>query len=128
MNYTNNKGCNSVLDHVGATEFDNNCKVLAMDGSLVVYGLMGGSKIENFDYKKLLSKRANMSCTSLRSRSDDYKAKLVSEFTKNILPGFANESFKIIFDSKFDFSDEGIRAAHERMESNLNIGKILIEL
>ncbi len=66
-----------------------------------------------------------MSFTTLRSRSDDYKSELISKFSSEILPGFKTREFKPIIDSIYNV--EQIKEAHQRMESNQNIGKIVIK-
>ena len=55
-----------------------------------------------------------------------YKGELVQEFTEKIVPLFANGKLKTIVDSVFAMDE--IHLAHKRMESNENIGKIIIQV
>lgn len=48
------------------------------------------------------------------------------DFEKRILPHFETGLIETIFDSEYDL--EKIGEAHARMESNANIGKILIKI
>ncbi len=85
---------------------------------------MGGSIVKDFNLGKFLGKRINLNFTTLRSRSDDYKTELINNFSKEILPGFGKE-FAPIIDSIYNITE--IKEAHERMEANKNIGKIIIK-
>ena len=55
-----------------------------------------------------------------------YKRELVREFSERIVPQFANGRLKTITDSVFTIDE--IQLAHKRMESNENIGKIIIQI
>ena len=50
----------------------------------------------------------------------------MQEFTERIIPQFANGKLRTIVDSTFTMDQ--IQLAHERMESNENIGKIIIQI
>ncbi|KAJ8315515.1 hypothetical protein KUTeg_007665 [Tegillarca granosa] len=64
--------------------------------------------------------------TTLRARSIEYKRELVNSFTENILPLFTSGKVKPIVDKTFPL--EKISDAHKYMESNQNIGKILLHV
>lgn len=55
-----------------------------------------------------------------------YKAELVQAFTETIVPLFATGKLKTIVDSVFTMDQ--IQLAHMKMESNQNIGKIVIKI
>lgn len=55
-----------------------------------------------------------------------YKKELVKEFSDRIVPQFANRTLKTIVDSVFTMDE--IQLAHKRMESNENIGKIVLQI
>ena len=55
-----------------------------------------------------------------------YKAKLVRSFTENSVPLFAAGKLKTIVDSVLPMDQ--IQLAHEKMESNKNIGKIVVQI
>lgn len=55
-----------------------------------------------------------------------YKAKLVRAFTENSVPLFAAGKLKTIVDSVLPMDQ--IQLAHEKMESNKNIGKIVVKI
>jgi tumor protein p53-inducible protein 3 len=115
-----------ILDPVGASFWKQNADALAMDGRWVLYGSMGGLHTEGTLLASILRKRAALLGTTLRNRSDEYKADLVSCFIRDALPKLSKGSFAPIIDSEFELSE--VQAAHERMESNANTGKILIKV
>eukprot|EP01060_Flectonema_neradi_P013572 TRINITY_DN20333_c0_g1_i1.p1 TRINITY_DN20333_c0_g1~~TRINITY_DN20333_c0_g1_i1.p1 ORF type:complete len:343 (+),score=80.98 TRINITY_DN20333_c0_g1_i1:47-1030(+) len=120
-------GTNLILDPVGGSYAAKNCDALAVDGRWVLYALMGGAKIGDFPIlPKLLSKRAALIPSTLRTRSLSYRKKLVSEFATRYLDNFSSD-FKLVFDQK-SFDLEDIQLAHDYMETNANIGKILIKI
>ena len=55
-----------------------------------------------------------------------YKADLIEQFSKTALPHFSNGRLKPIIHSVYSL--EEIQAAHEAVEKNLNIGKIIIQV
>ena len=118
-------GADLILDPVGGSYVAQNCSAIAVDGRWVLYGLMGGIKIGDYPVlPKLLSKRAALLPSTLRSRSLEYRTRLVSEFSKN-LENFEND-FRVVFDKSFDL--DSIQEAHDYMETNANIGKLLVRV
>lgn len=59
---------NLILDPVGASFWEKNARSLALDGRWVLYGLLGGAKVDGNLFGQLLSKRAQLIATTLRSR------------------------------------------------------------
>ena len=86
---------------------------------------MGGNLVKEFNLSKFLGKRIQLNFTTLRSRSDEYKTDLISKFASEVLPGFLNGEFKPIIDKIYTVDQ--IIEAHERMEQNKNIGKIIVK-
>ncbi len=62
-------GINLILDPVGGSFWEQNVKSLATDGRWVLYGLLGGPKVEGNILRYLLSKRGQLLSTTLRARS-----------------------------------------------------------
>ena len=118
-------GVDVVFDCVGGPYFERNLAAINVDGQLIFYGLLAGFETTNPMFlRTLLLKRISIRPTTLRSRSDDYKAKLISSFTESVLPMIANGQYMITLDEQFDLVDAQL--AHDRMEANLNVGKILL--
>ncbi len=123
---TGDRGVDIILDFIGAAYWTQNLSCLATDGRLVILALMSGAKIDEINLLTILRKRLHIIGTTLRSRDIAYKARLTSEFVKNILPGFEEGKYEPIIDSVFSWRQ--VKKAHRRMEQNLNIGKIIMQV
>ncbi|PAA81001.1 hypothetical protein BOX15_Mlig014304g2, partial [Macrostomum lignano] len=128
LSATSSAGVNVLLDCVGAAHLGANARVLATDARWVLYGLMGGADLPPEQASSflgaLLSKRASLIATLLRNRPDEYKARLVSEFAERAMPLFESGRLRPVIDSEFPFAQ--VAAAHTKMQSNANLGKILL--
>jgi tumor protein p53-inducible protein 3 len=127
LNLTHFHGCSVIFDCVGATEFDSNVSAASNDCRWVCYGFLGGSRIGDFNLNKLMEKRINLHFTTLRNRSDEYKAELMKDFSQEIMPKFASGEFTAVIDSIYT-SVDNIKEAHHKMENDMNIGKIVVQL
>ncbi len=125
-------GAALILDPVGASFAAANAEALALDGAWVLYGSMGGLKLSSEPAAAdallgaLLRKRARLLGTTLRNRSDAYKAELVARFAAAALPGFSSGAFKPVIFAELPLEDTG--RAHELMEGNDTIGKIILRV
>ncbi|MBF0287616.1 MAG: NAD(P)H-quinone oxidoreductase [SAR324 cluster bacterium] len=123
---TAGKGVDVLIDFIGAAYMKQNLNCLALDGHMVMLALMGGHKVENFPIGKLLQKRLTLTGTTLRNRSLAYKRKLSQEFTSVCLPKFETGDFKPVIDQIMPWGE--VKAAHQHMESNQHIGKIVLRV
>lgn len=128
MQFTEGKGADIILDCVGGSFWEKNICSLAIDGRWVLYGMLGGKTADGDLLGKLLRKRGQLLCSLLRSRSLQYKAELVRSFTEQVLPHFqsADPPLQPVIDSTFNMED--VEMAHQRMEANQNIGKIILKI
>ncbi|GAB1605512.1 quinone oxidoreductase PIG3-like isoform X1 [Argonauta hians] len=126
MKFTEGRGVNLILDCVGGVYWEMNVNCLAMDGRWVLYGLLGGRSVNGNLFLELLKKRISLLATTLRTRTDQYKGKLVEAFSRHALPHFNNGNLKPVLDSVFPLDQ--IHAAHQKMEANRNMGKIVIRV
>lgn len=113
-----------IIDFVGSPYWDKNIRILAMDGRVVYLAMMGGATIEKMSLVPVLRKRLTVRGSTLRNRSDEYKTKLTADFHKQTMHLFATGRLKPVIDSVFEWED--VEEAHERMENNLNAGKIIL--
>ena len=123
--WTSSTGVDVVLDVVGGNYLEKNIACTSVQGRIVQVGAMAGVKTE-INLGALLQKRLTLIGTVLRSRSIEEKISLAESFDSQITPKFEDGSFKPVIDSRYAFQE--IAEAHTYMESNRNIGKILIEL
>ena len=123
---TNGEGVDLVLDFIAAPYFERNISVLRTDGRMVMLALLGGTHVENFNLGSLLKKRLQVISSTLRSRSLDYQTNLTQAFVEFALPRLADGSLRPVVDQVFDWKD--VTQAHQRMEANQNIGKLVLEV
>ncbi len=127
LNQAGDDGVNAVLDCVGGSYWKQNANVLSVDGRWTLYGLMGGAQVEGPLLGLMLRKRLRMQATTLRSRSLEYKKELTKEFSSHALDLFASQRYQVIVD-KESFDLETAQESHDYMETNANIGKILLKV
>ena len=118
-------GVDVVLDVVGGEETDRNLKAVRMDSTIVQVGLMGGANA-SVNVGLILSKRITWIGTTLRARPIERKLALSQRFIDEMLPLFDTGALRPVIDSRYDFDD--IADAHQHMEANANVGKILVDL
>ena len=124
--FTRSQGVDVILDPVGAAYFEQNLQCLAMDGKLILIGLMGGYTVPTLDLRKLMLKRWQLMGSTLRALSLARKTEIVEAFTRQFLPMLNDGRLQPTIDSVYEVS--AINDAHARMEQNLNIGKIVVRL
>lgn len=112
-----------ILDPVGANYADLNLKVAAVDARWVLIGLMGGTKA-NIDLGKVLGKRVQMLGSTLRSRSDQFKADLLSDLGQHVWPLFEEGRLKPQVARTFPVRDA--EAAFAELASNQVSGKVVL--
>jgi NADPH:quinone reductase len=121
--WTAGTGVDVVLDLVGGDYFPANLDGLASRGRIVCVGTMGGAKSE-INMGLLLRKRAVIIGTMLRGRSIEEKAEATRLFASAVLPLVSRGLIRPMIDRVYPVNE--IREAHERMESNAGIGKIVL--
>ncbi|WP_420451637.1 NAD(P)H-quinone oxidoreductase [Ilumatobacter sp.] len=118
-------GVDVVLDVVGGEEAERNLRAVAVDGTIVQVGLMGGASAP-ITIGLLLAKRITWIGTTLRARPLERKLVLCRRFLAEVVPLFESGALRPVIDSRYALDD--IADAHRHMESNASIGKILIDL
>lgn len=126
LDYTDQAGVDVILDFIGASYWENNLKSIKTDGRWVLIGTLGGATVKEVDLAALLAKRITLKATLLTPRSDEYKAELTQEFLKIALPYFKHDTIRPIVDTTFQL--EEVVQAHQYMEANKNIGKIILKV
>lgn len=123
------RGVDVVFDPVGASYIAQNLEVLEMDGRLVLYGLMGGKGVDDPNFLgKILAKRLSVMGSTLRGRATSYKQDLAEAVEAEVVPRVMSGEFKVLIDSVFPMTTEGVREAHQLMAANQNIGKIVLNV
>ena len=120
------KGFDVILDVVAGDYLAQNINVAALDCRIVMLAMLGGRFTENVDCAKMLLKRVNLHASTLRNRDDDYKRQLVENFKSEFYQALVSGGIKPIIDSIYPWQQAG--EAHQRMEANQNIGKLILTL
>jgi NADPH2:quinone reductase len=123
--FTDGRGVDVVLDVVGGDYVDRNVDALAIGGRIVQVGVMSREP-GLVNVGKLLPKRASIIGTVLRPRPLEQKIVVTQQFGAEVLPLFEQGALVPVIDRHYAF--EEIAAAHERMQSNANIGKIVVDV
>ncbi len=123
---TEGRGVDLIIDFIGGPYFKPNLDALALDGRLVILSMLGGSKAESVPINTLLRKRLQVTASTLRSRSAEYKKALTSDFRERFWPLFEDRTLYPVVDSIYDWSEAA--EAHRYMESNANQGKIVLTI
>lgn len=113
-----------ILDFVGSPYWHQNIDVLAMDGRLILLGLLGGAGIETMSLVPILRKRLTVRGSTLRNRTVEYKQLLVEEFYETVYDHMVSGEIAPVIDSVYDWND--VEEAHQKMEENRNAGKIIL--
>ncbi|QZD91618.1 NAD(P)H-quinone oxidoreductase [Qipengyuania xiapuensis] len=123
--FTGGKGVDVILDMVSGDYVQRNLDCLAEDGRHVTIAVLGGLKAE-INMAKLMSKRQVLTGSTLRPRSDGFKALLADEIYNHAWPLFEDRTIAPVMDKTFPLAEAG--AAHARMEGGDHIGKIVLEV
>jgi putative PIG3 family NAD(P)H quinone oxidoreductase len=122
---TGGDGVDVILDVMGAAYLERNLRALATDGRLVVIGLQGGVRAE-VDLNLMMRTRATVISTTLRARPAAQKAEIVAAGAREVMPGFADGSLRVVVDRVFDLADAA--QAHRLMEAGGAFGKIVLRV
>jgi len=123
------KGVNVVLDPVASGYAKQNLEVMSVDGRWVLYSLLSGPSLPEDVAKSFLGalakKRISLLATTLRTRPKAFKQHLVSRFSREVLPKLASGAMVHVIDREFGGLSQA-QAAHDYMETNANVGKIVL--
>lgn len=123
--FTDGKGADVILDMVSGDYVQRNLDCLAVDGRHVTIAVLGGLKAE-INMAKLMGKRQTLTGSTLRPRSNEFKALLADEIHTHAWPLFEDKTVAPVMDKVFPLSE--VAAAHARMENGDHIGKIVLEV
>ncbi|CAM5201221.1 NAD(P)H-quinone oxidoreductase [Oligella ureolytica] len=120
---TNKRGVDVILDMVAGDYVAKNLRCLAEDGRLTMIATLGG-RMGELDAARIVFKRLTVIGSSLRPRSDEYKAKIARALEEKVWPFIESGAIKPVVHAVFDYTE--IQKAHEMMDAGEQIGKIII--
>lgn len=116
-------GADVILDMVGGDYVEKNLACLNVLGRVVMIAFLKGSRVE-LDLMGMMLKRQTLTGSTLRSRSEDEKARIAQAVHKTVWPWISAGQVQPVIDSRFDLDD--VQQAHIRMDSGGHAGKILL--
>jgi len=122
---TGGRGVDVVLDSIGGRYFAENLECLAVDGRLVIIGLMGGAKAD-LNLAMLLLRRLRVIGSTLRARSVADKAEIVSRFLERFGSALAAGRIKPVIDRILPL--ERAAEAHRVVQSSVHFGKVVLRV
>jgi len=122
---TDGQGVNLVLDMVAGSYTQRNLTCLADDGRLVTIAVLGGARAE-IDMARLMVHRHTVTGSTLRARSDTFKALLADEIAHHAWPLVEDGSLRPAMDRIVPLAQAA--EAHRRMEAGDHIGKIVLQV
>jgi NADPH2:quinone reductase len=123
---TDGRGVDVVLDMVGAPYMAGNLRCLAMDGRLVLIAFMQGSKVENFDFLAVMTRRLTITGSTMRPRTTAQKGALARALHEKVWPVLDLGRCGPVIHRVFPLAEAA--QAHALMESSAHIGKIMLEV
>lgn len=118
-------GVDVVLDMIGAPAWADNCAMLRRGGRLLLLGFLGGSA-GSLDLGPILTRNLLVTGTTLRRTAADVRAQLAQDVSAWLAPCIAQGQVVAVVDGVYGIHDVGV--AHQHMESNANIGKIVLRM
>ncbi|WP_226638080.1 NAD(P)H-quinone oxidoreductase [Novosphingobium profundi] len=122
---TQGRGVDVVLDMVAGDYVPRNLKCLAMDGRHVTIAIQGGAKAQ-INMGIVMMRRYTLTGSTLRARSDTFKALLTQELRAQVWPLVASGELRPVMDRRFALAEAA--AAHRHMEEGGHVGKIVLEV
>lgn len=122
---TAGRGVDVLLDSIGGKYLAANLDCLAVDGRLVIIGLIGGAKAE-IDLSALLLRRLRVIGSTLRARSVADKAAIVSSFLRRFGDALDKGRVKPVIDRVLPL--EQAAEAHRILKSSRHFGKVVLRV
>jgi putative PIG3 family NAD(P)H quinone oxidoreductase len=123
--FTGGRGADVILDMVGGDYVKRNLQSLAVDGRLVQIAFLRSPQVE-LNLAPLMVKRQTITGSTLRPQSTGQKAAIADALRERVWPLLAAGKVKPVIDTVFTLRQAA--EAHALMESNRNIGKILLQV
>jgi putative PIG3 family NAD(P)H quinone oxidoreductase len=120
---TGGRGAELALDMVAGDYTQRNLDCLGVSGRLVTIAVLGGAQA-TVDMAAVMVKRQTITGSTLRARSNEFKAAVADEIARVAWPFAEAGELRPRMDSEFALADAA--AAHRRMDSGEHIGKIVL--
>jgi len=125
LRYTDKRGVDVILDHLGGPYLAQNVRALAVGGRLALIGVMGGRKAE-LDVGRVLVNRLSILGSTLRTRPVAEKAAIIRSFERDALPHFASGRIVPLIHRVYPLAQAA--DAHRTMEASEHFGKLVLRV
>jgi NADPH2:quinone reductase len=112
-----------VLELVGAPNFDADVEALATGGRLMVIGVGAGATVQ-LDLRHLMTRRARLLASSLRTRPLEQKADAARRVEHQVLPGLATGRLRVPVAATFPLDQA--QQAYDRFAAGGKLGKLVL--
>jgi len=123
---TDGRGVAVILDMVGAPYIARNLRCLAMDGRLVQIAFLEGSKVAEFDFLHVMTRRLTITGSTMRPRTTAQKAAIAAALREHVWPLLDAGRCAPVIHAVFPLAEAA--EAHRLMESSTHIGKIMLRV
>lgn len=120
------QGFDLIIDPVAGDYIAKDIQLLALDGQIVVLSMLGGRMTPELDLGLMLKKRGQLLCSTLRSRTDGYKAALINDFHRQFGVALAEGNIKPVLAQSINWTEA--ERAHQLLASNSVVGKLVLTL
>ena len=121
---TGGQGVDVILDMVGGDYVARELSALRDDGRLSIIALLGGARAQ-IDLNQILRRRLSITGSTLRPRTVEFKSAIASTLRSKVWPLIDAGQFKPVIFQTFALAQAA--DAHALMESDVHIGKIILE-
>lgn len=118
-------GADVILDVVGGPALQDHVRMLREGGRLVVIGTLGGGRGE-LDLPALMSRRARIIATTLRSRPPAQKQRILARTRELVWPLIAAGDLRVPIAGRFPL--EQAAQAHEVLRAGGHLGTVILEV
>jgi len=122
---TSGRGVDVILDSIGGSYFERNLASLAVGGRLVIIGLTGGAQ-STIQLGALLTRRLSVIGSTLRARSVEEKAAIVSAFLGRFGEGLEAGRLQVIVDRILPLAEAP--DAHRVVARSEHFGKVILRV
>jgi len=124
LQLTDQKGVKVIFDMVGP-QWNNLLPGLALEGHLIVIGILGGASTE-INLMPFLQKRQRISALTMRSQPLSERLRIARLFNERLLIHFENGTLKALPMQTFTF--DKLPSAHQHMQDNHFSGKRVVTI
>ena len=123
--WSEGRGADVILDPVGAAYLADNLAGLAVDGRLVLIGLLGGAKAQ-LPLAQVLTRRLRVIGSTLRSRSIAAKAAVMDALAARVWPLLERGTIVPAIETVMPIAEAD--AAHALIATNETFGKVVLAI